>query len=86
VVSPHDLVWEIDEKVAQWLAAGVRLVWVVHPRVSAVHVYRAGGAVSWLRAEDELSGEEVLPGFRCRVDALFPPWAEVGANAGAGGS
>jgi Uma2 family endonuclease len=75
VVSPGDLVWEIDVKVAEWLQAGVRLVWVVHPRARAARVHRAGGPASWLEAEDELSGEEVVPGFRCRVAALFPPWA-----------
>ena len=64
---------------ADYLAAGVPLVWVVHPSSSrAVRVHRAGGRVSWLGAEDELSGEEILPGFRCRVGAIFPPWAESG--------
>jgi hypothetical protein len=28
--------------------------------------------VSWLREEEELSGEEILPGFRCQVAAIFP--------------
>jgi Uma2 family endonuclease len=75
VVSPNDLAWEIDEKVTEWLQAGTRLVWVVHPRARAVRVLRAGGPASWLQAEDELSGEAVVPGFRCGVAALFPPWA-----------
>jgi Uma2 family endonuclease len=76
VVSPNDLVWEVDQKVAEWLAVGVPLVWVIHPKVSAVLVHRASGPASWLGAKDEISGEEVLPGFRCVVAALFPPWGE----------
>jgi hypothetical protein len=28
-------------------------------------------------SEDELSGEEVLPGFRYRVAAVFPRWAKT---------
>jgi Uma2 family endonuclease len=76
VVSPNDLAWQIDEKVTEWLEAGARLVWVVHPRARAVRVHRAGGPASWLEAEDELSGEEVVPGFHCRIAALFPPWAQ----------
>jgi hypothetical protein len=52
------------------------------PRARAVRIHRASGPVSWLRAEDELSGEEVLLGFRCPVAALFPPWADAQVVAG----
>src|SRR5262249_42594845 len=30
-VSPNDTVYELDEKVEEYLAAGVRLVWVINP-------------------------------------------------------
>jgi hypothetical protein len=63
-----------------WVVHPDPFVWVVHPDVRAAQVHRRSGPVSWLHAEDELSGEDVLPGFRCRVAALFPPWAEVGTN------
>ena len=35
---------------------------------------------SWLWAADELSGEDVLPGFRCKVDDLFPKPSEADAH------
>jgi Uma2 family endonuclease len=82
VVSPNDPVCEVGQKVAEWLAAGVPLVWVVHPEARAVRVHRRGGPVSWLRAEDELSGEEVLPGFHCRVAAIFSPRGRGRARPG----
>ena len=72
VVSPNDFIEELDEKVEEYLRAGVKLVWVVHPRVKAVQVFRADGSESWLWASAELSGEDVVPGFHCQVDALFP--------------
>ncbi len=72
VVSPNDVIEELDEKVEEYLRTGVKLVWVVHPGVKAVQVFRADGSESWLRAPDELSGEDVIPGFRCRVEAFFP--------------
>ena len=72
VVSLNDLVGEIDEKVDEYLRAGVQLVWVVRPAARAVRVFRSDRSVSWLRAVDELSGEDVLPGFRSKVDDLFP--------------
>ena len=41
VISPNDLATEIDQKVAEYLGAGVPLVWVVHPEARAVRVHRA---------------------------------------------
>ena len=72
VVSPNDRIWKLNQKVDDYLRAGVKLVWVVHPDIHAVQVFRADGSGSWLRASDELSGEDVIPGFRWRVEAFFP--------------
>jgi len=72
VVSPNDTAHEITEKVEEYLAAGVPLVWVVYPESQIVAIHRKDGTVSKLHADAELSGEDVLPGFHCRVDALFP--------------
>ncbi|MDO8665422.1 MAG: Uma2 family endonuclease, partial [Gemmatimonadales bacterium] len=52
-------------KVADWLAAGTRLVWVVDPQRSEVRVYRRDGSLSILGESDSLGGEDVLPGFTC---------------------
>jgi Uma2 family endonuclease len=79
VVSPNDRVGELDEMVDEYLRAGVRLVWVVRPSARAVQVFRGGRSESWLWAADNLSGEDVLSGFRCRVDELFPPPSETEA-------
>jgi Uma2 family endonuclease len=80
VVSPNDFVYELEEKVEEYLRAGVRLVWVVLPDIRAVHVYRADGTTGRFREHDELSGEDVLPGFRCKVIDLFPKQPEVETN------
>jgi Uma2 family endonuclease len=80
VTSPTDTVYELEEKVEEYLRAGVRLVWVVHPEVQAIQVIRSDGSGYRLRAGDELSGEEVVPGFRCSVASLFP--APLPGNAG----
>jgi hypothetical protein len=39
-------------------------------------VWRADGSVTFLRLEDELTGEDLLPGFRCRTGDLFPAETE----------
>lgn len=72
VVSPNDLAWKVDEKVQDYLDAGVRLVWVVFPDTRAVFVYRPDADVKRLTPQDHLSGEDILPGFSVPVAELFP--------------
>ena len=71
VVSPSDRLTDIHIKIAEYFAAGTRLVWIVEPSTEAVHAYRSPHDVRVLRGDDELSGEDVLPGFRCVVKRLF---------------
>jgi Uma2 family endonuclease len=71
VVSPNDYVYESEAKIKDYLDAGVRLVWVINPDSRIVQVYRGDGTTSRLTPSDELSGEDVVPGFSCRVVDLF---------------
>jgi Uma2 family endonuclease len=71
VSSPNDLVYELEEKVEEFLKVGVPLVWVIHPPINVVVVFRADGSAARLRETDTLSGESVIPGFSCRVADLF---------------
>ena len=75
VVSPGDLAYEVDEKVEQYLEAGVRLVWVVSPKTRTVRIHRpkgdAAGPISGLAEADTISGEDVVPAFQCRVAEFF---------------
>jgi Uma2 family endonuclease len=81
VVSPNDQYEKVIEKIEEYLHAGVRLVWVISPRNQIVHVYRANGSIHVLRNNDELDGEDVVPGFRCPVRDLFPqPRATTDGN------
>lgn len=63
VLSPDDRPGEVLAKVADWLAAGTRLVWVVDPVRRVARVYRADGSEAIVTAPDALAGEDVLPGF-----------------------
>jgi Uma2 family endonuclease len=74
VISPNDTAYEIDEKVRELLDAGVPLMWVVNPEQRTVAIHRAGGPGTILRENDEISGEDVIRGFRSRVgDFMQPP-------------
>jgi Uma2 family endonuclease len=83
VVSPNDLAEELDEKLADYEKVGVPLIWVIHLGSRTAMVYRGAGTVSRLHEDDELSGEDVIPGFRCRVRDILPT-PEPGAMAPAG--
>jgi Uma2 family endonuclease len=88
VISPNDLYEEVDQKIEEYVRAGVRLVWVISPQNRTVRIYRADGTSASLREGDELDGEAVLPGFRCRVRDLFtrsPAGAAGTGNGAAGG-
>jgi Uma2 family endonuclease len=76
VVSPNDLYNEVDVKLSEYLAIGVPLVWVVNPETRTACVSRPDGSARRLRANEELDGGNVLPGFRCRVEEVFPPPTE----------
>jgi Uma2 family endonuclease len=70
VVSPYDRAVEVSGKALAWLDAGVRLVWVVDPENRTVTVHRPGGTTV-LRGRDQLSGEDVLPGFALPLEELW---------------
>lgn len=83
VVSPNDLYEEVDQKIEEYLRAGVRLIWVISPQNHTVRIHRANGSNHSLRENDELDGEDVVPGFRCRVGDLFPhPPTAATSNGG----
>ncbi|MBI1832759.1 MAG: Uma2 family endonuclease [Planctomycetes bacterium] len=72
VVSTHEEVAELNEKVEEYLAAGVALVWVIDPETEIVMIHRKDGTVTKLKKNDTLNGEDILPGFTCKVAELFP--------------
>lgn len=71
VLSPGDRPGEVHAKVADYLAAGARRVWVVDPQGEHVTVYGSLLAPRILERTDTLDGEEVIPGFAVRVAELF---------------
>ena len=75
VISPGDLAYEVDQKVLEYLKAGVPLVWVVNPDTQTIRIHRPrsspAGSVSELTDTDTITGEEVLPGFSCPVKEFF---------------
>lgn len=71
VVSPGDSWSEIQDKIEEYFAIGVRWVWVIEPRKRAVRVYRSPADMEKLVAGDTLEGEGPLAGFRLPVATIF---------------
>lgn len=71
VLSPGDRPGEVLAKVADWLNAGSRLVWIVDPRRRHIRVYREDGSQSVVNDDGILEGEDVVTGFTCRADSIL---------------
>lgn len=71
VLSPEDRASEVLRKVGEYLDAGTGLVWVVDPENQTVSAYRSLHQVRVYGAGEELSGEDVLPGFSLKVAEIF---------------
>ncbi len=71
VISPTNRAPEVLEKVHEYFAAGVRLVWVVYCDPRQVYVYRSPTSIQVLTPEDTLEGDDVIAGFALPVAKLF---------------
>ncbi|HEU0167923.1 MAG TPA: Uma2 family endonuclease [Chloroflexota bacterium] len=71
VRSPNDSWQEIVDKTGEFFAKGTQLAWLVQIG-QFVEVRRPGQEPIRLGLDDELSDDDMLPGFRCRVRDLFP--------------
>jgi Uma2 family endonuclease len=71
VLSPTDRRSEIEEKIEEYLQAGAKQVWFVDPSARRLSVHRPNTVPEILDEADELSGGDLLPGFRYRLSRLF---------------
>jgi Uma2 family endonuclease len=71
VLSPNDSVGKMRRRVREQLQFGTKVVWVLDPDARNVLVYRPGKEDQLVETNEELTCEDVLPGFRCRVAEFF---------------
>jgi Uma2 family endonuclease len=72
VLSPNNGGVEMDDKLSEYLEAGVPLVWIINPDRRTIRVYRSDGTTRLFRSTDVIENEPVLPGFRLLVGEIFP--------------
>ena len=71
ILSPDDRPGEVLAKVADYLSAGINLVWVIDPERRLARVYRSDGSEETITADKALHGEGVLPGFACPLASIL---------------
>lgn len=73
IVSPSNRAYELRLKVAEYMQAGVEIVWIVYPDSLLIDVYRPGQATVTLQRGDSFEGGDVMPDFQVSIDAIFAP-------------
>lgn len=63
--------WPMPPDLAvEYLAAGVKQVWLVSPEHHMVTIYRSATHMTACAGDSDLGSEDLFPGFRC-------PWREI---------
>jgi Uma2 family endonuclease len=73
VISPTDMYEKVYAKALEYLAAGVKQVWLVSPEHHTITIYRSATDITAFPGESELQSEDLLPGFRCSLREIFKP-------------
>lgn len=73
IKSANDRRRDVDQKIADYLTHGCLAVLLVDPPTRSVELHRPGQPPLQLGPDEQLDLDPALPGFRVRVDALFPP-------------
>ena len=71
IVYPTDGQSYVTGRVRRFFHAGARMVWLATPETRIVNVFRPNLHASILDETQVVSGEDVLPGFSCKVADLF---------------
>ena len=71
VLSPNDHIGTVNRRIENQLRFGIAVVWLLDPDSQIVTVYRRGSELYAVDDTEELTGDAVLPEFRCKVADFF---------------
>ncbi|MBI3467412.1 MAG: Uma2 family endonuclease [Planctomycetes bacterium] len=71
IISPSNTAASIAQRLDEWFAAGVQLLWIIYPQQKCVYVYPSPTDCTILRAGQTLDGGSALPGLRIPIDELL---------------
>jgi len=69
--SPSESLTYHMEKMAEYVSNGARLGWLLDPVSKQVHIYRPNRPAEVLQKPQQLTGENVLPGFTLDLHELW---------------
>jgi Uma2 family endonuclease len=69
--SPSDSVSELESKMADWIANGAQLAWLIDPLRKLAIVYRPGQQPETLLQPERLHGEGPVAGFTLKMQRLW---------------
>lgn len=72
VLSPNDRAADVAAKVADWLAAGTDLVWVVNPATRTLTAHDRAGTSTTFQCDALVPGGSVLPSLLLNLGSVFP--------------
>jgi Uma2 family endonuclease len=72
VLSPSDVWYDVEAKIREYLDAGTKVVWLANPPRQRITAYLPDGTETSFGPNDEITAEEILPGFRMTVRDVFP--------------
>ncbi|MBD1860956.1 MULTISPECIES: Uma2 family endonuclease [Trichocoleus] len=71
LLSPTDSLEKTQAKMQEYMQSGVRLGWLIDRDNRRVEIYRLGQPGEVLVAPNQLSGEDVLPGFVLDLETVW---------------
>ncbi|MCC5608284.1 Uma2 family endonuclease [Nostoc sp. CHAB 5834] len=71
LMSPSDSLRETQGKMQEYIDNGVKLGWLINPKMRQVEIYRIGKPIKILASPQELSGEDILPGFILNLQIIW---------------
>lgn len=71
IISETDKLEKVEEKVAEYFKAGVKVLWHIMPNQKLVYVYNSRTSVQIFIENDLVSSSPVLNGYEIKVNDLF---------------
>ena len=80
VLSATNTPREMARKLKEYFFAGVKLVWIIDPKLQVIDVYTDPDQFTQIGGEQSLEGGAVLPGFTLAVSDIFSQSAKKSQN------
>ena len=71
LLSPNDRLQDVQKKMEEYLASGIKLGWLIYPDESRVEIYHLDRDKQVLNSPQSLSGGVLMPGLIVELDEIF---------------